>query len=421
MEKLQECQALAHKRNGKCLSEKYTHSRIKMLWECTAGHVWAATMRHIELGYWCPVCITGENNSLASCQQLATSRKGKCLSKEYKNNYTPMLWECSEGHVWQARFNNVKNNNTWCQICQRQKPKRPRKSRRLEPFVGPRKPRTLKKKYTVEDCQRLAAQKGGKYLHNTFDGVSASVQWTCNCGHIWTTSFTNIRRGTWCPYCQGLKKHTILECQELARHKGGQCLESNYVSNNVPMRWQCAKGHMWAVRFCQLTLKGTWCPVCGVEKAKQTNLIRYGSENPFGSREIMQRIKDTNQSKFGVDHPSKNYDIALKIARSVRRTVIKRHWETNEELVCQGSWEAKVVDYLNDKRERYLWQSKCFTLTDGKTYRPDLYLIDRDVWVEIKGYFREKAKAKWLEFLQSNPTAELWDKFKLHSLGIMVR
>ena len=73
----------------------------------------------------------------------------------------------------------------------------------------------------------------------------------------------------------------------------------------------------------------------------------------------------------------------------------------------------------------YLWQPQIFQtpiLTskgNNSTYRPDLFLIDSNTWVEIKGYFRKDAKEKWDWFQSQNPNSELWDKKKLKQMGIL--
>jgi len=52
-------------------------------------------------------------------QELAASKYGKCLSKVYVI-HTKLSWECSQGHAWDAKPNNV-SNGTWCPICSKGK------------------------------------------------------------------------------------------------------------------------------------------------------------------------------------------------------------------------------------------------------------------------------------------------------------
>jgi hypothetical protein len=72
-----------------------------------------------------------------------------------------------------------------------------------------------------------------------------------------------------------------------------------------------------------------------------------------------------------------------------------------------------------------LWQPQVFQTSiltpKGKisTYRPDLFLINENKWIEIKGFFRNDAKAKWDWFQSEHPNSELWDKKKLKEMGIL--
>jgi hypothetical protein len=69
-----------------------------------------------------------------------------------------------------------------------------------------------------------------------------------------------------------------------------------------------------------------------------------------------------------------------------------------------------------------MWHPIRFVLSNGKnTYTPDLYLIERDVYIEIKGAWISDALSKWEEFKEAYPTAELWDRDKLRSIGIKIK
>jgi hypothetical protein len=236
-------------------------------------------------------------------------------------------------------------------------------------------------------------------------------------------------------------KWNLNDCKKYAEDKDGLCLSDVYVNKETKMIWKCSCGYIWEAVWHHIR-HNHWCPKCATNNRKATNIERYGSENPFGSSIVKKRIKDTCISKYGcasatqntdvqrkmkqtmldrygVEHPNQNKEIALRAARKTNKPSIKFHWKTNDELVCQGSWEAKVVDYLNKNQINYLWQPKAFTLSTGKTYRPDLYLEDEDKWVEIKGYFRDDAKAKWDEFISLCPNSELWNVDKLKELNII--
>ena len=159
--------------------------------------------------------------------------------------------------------------------------------------------------------------------------------------------------------------------------------------------------HKWKSTLMN-TDKGRGCPKCGLNKKIVTCRLRYG-----------------------VDYPSQNHEIALKGALSSNNSYVYFHWKTNKRLVCQGTWEAAVVEHLNKQKINFDWQIQ-FKMPNGKFYTPDLYLSDQDLWIEIKGAFRtwspkDDAEQKWNWFHKEHPNSELWDKQKIKMLGLFPR
>ena len=66
--------------------------------------------------------------TIKQMQELAESRGGKFLSNEYINRHTKHLWECAEGHQWEATPGRImdtpKLKGTWCPACYNKKRKR---------------------------------------------------------------------------------------------------------------------------------------------------------------------------------------------------------------------------------------------------------------------------------------------------------
>ena len=106
------------------------------------------------------------------------------------------------------------------------------------------------------------------------------------------------------------------------------------------------------------------------------------------------KLKKTNLERYGVEHNMHSPELALRAARSSNISTIKYHWKTGKELICLASYEAKTVDYFNSNQIDFLWQPQTFKMPDGKTYRPDTYLPDQGIWIEIKGYMRPKSQIK---------------------------
>jgi len=115
------CQKVAEKKGGKCLSKVYKTASAQMKWQCSKGHVWNAKYNNIKTGYWCPYCAGTIKLTIEDCRKVAEERNGKCLSEEYVNIGSHLIWKCSEGHIWNATLAHVKHNKTWCGKCSKGK------------------------------------------------------------------------------------------------------------------------------------------------------------------------------------------------------------------------------------------------------------------------------------------------------------
>eukprot|EP00927_Polykrikos_kofoidii_P031362 TRINITY_DN26989_c0_g1_i1.p1 TRINITY_DN26989_c0_g1~~TRINITY_DN26989_c0_g1_i1.p1 ORF type:complete len:443 (+),score=16.13 TRINITY_DN26989_c0_g1_i1:258-1586(+) len=122
---LNDASELAHSRGGMCLSRSYTNSGTHLRWRCAVGHEWLATLTSIRNNQtWCPRCASCAPLNLGIAHAIAESNGGVCLSEEYVNTRTKLLWRCREGHKWSARLDNVKYGKTWCPECKSGKSQR---------------------------------------------------------------------------------------------------------------------------------------------------------------------------------------------------------------------------------------------------------------------------------------------------------
>lgn len=111
---------VAKERGGKCLSNSYVNSSTKLEWLCKNGHRWKATGRSVKHGSWCSVCAGNLLKTLTDMQALASKRDGKCLSKHYVNVITHLEWECADKHKWFAIPSDIKRGR-WCPECNSKK------------------------------------------------------------------------------------------------------------------------------------------------------------------------------------------------------------------------------------------------------------------------------------------------------------
>lgn len=58
-----------------------------------------------------------EELTLEDLKKAAQFRGGKCLAEEVPDIYTPILWECADGHRFMMSVNTVLQGGHWCPEC----------------------------------------------------------------------------------------------------------------------------------------------------------------------------------------------------------------------------------------------------------------------------------------------------------------
>jgi hypothetical protein len=99
-----------------------------------------------------------------------------------------------------------------------------------------------------------------------------------------------------------------------------------------------------------------------------------------------------------------------RISETVNKKVADGTWHTSlakkmhknyNGVDLHGSWEVAYAKYLDLNNIKWMRCRESFSYVfDGKErkYTPDFYLIETDVYIEIKGYKTEKDVAKWNQF-----------------------
>ena len=190
---LEVMQRLARKRGGKCLSKTYFNNRHPLLWECSRRRRWKAMPMNVKggkrkRGTWCLECYNlrrkfRTSHSLDRMKTQARRRGGLCLSEEYVNSKSKLLWQCEEGHCWRAVPVSVRRGS-WCPVCARTQ------------------------KLTLEEFQALAASRGGRCLSELYINKATPLRWQCALGHRWYAQPGKVKRGTWCAKCANLRRRS---------------------------------------------------------------------------------------------------------------------------------------------------------------------------------------------------------------------
>lgn len=180
---LDDIHELARQRSGECLATQYKRISEPLLFRCEKGHEWKARPLDIKHKHsWCPHCAGVARLSLEIARTVAIEHGGECLSGEYVNSRTPLLWRCEKGHEWRNSLTGVRYRRQWCPYC-----------------AG-------KAKLTIELMRDIAISRGGACLSEAYSNTGTKLMWRCASGHEWMATPDNVKnRGSWCPACARLR------------------------------------------------------------------------------------------------------------------------------------------------------------------------------------------------------------------------
>lgn len=231
-------------KNIKCLSNEYIDSKSKLLWECGLGHEWQSTYQNVfNKNIPCPKCRGRNIYNLELCIETAQNRNGKCLSKKYKGGRNKLKWACENGHIWEASPYVIITQKHWCKKCSFQKLSEDRR-------------------FSIEVAKNIAQERGGKLLSIKYINSGAKLKWKCSKGHIFFKDLEHIKnRDQWCPNCSKRPPIDLKFVKRFAEKRGGKCLSTEYANSETKMLWECSMGHRWEAPFNGMK-SGKWCPRC---------------------------------------------------------------------------------------------------------------------------------------------------------------
>ena len=200
---------------------------------------------------------------------------------------------------------------------------------------------------------------------------------------------------------------------------------------------------------------------------RQTNLERYGNEEPNNTTEIKEKKSNTNLKRYGFPNTFQVPELKKKSEQSMlerhgsrhnwsgearkngcEKTMIKRYGFPNpfqvpqfqekinetrkrnqkdnklvyKNIVMRSSWEIKYAQYLDENNIKWEYESKIFRLDKlNKSYIPDFYLPKTNEYIEIKGYMRPEAQEKINQFKNQYNEVKLTILFEqdLKQLGVL--
>jgi len=174
--------------------------------------------------------------------------------------------------------------------------------------------------------------------------------------------------------------------------KNKHCLCGKLISNYAKQCGSCRS------RIRKGKLNSNWKNNSSIKHCKCGSKISFYSKQCWKC--FLRGYKGKNHHRFGKINHSK--------------------WEKYGKIFMRSSWEIAYAKYLDKKGIKWLYEPKTFNLGE-MTYTPDFYLPEKDLYIEIKGYWRADAKVKFKLFKKqyTNFKIKVLNKNKLKQLKII--
>jgi hypothetical protein len=352
---------IAESKGGKLLSTEYVNSQSKLLWQCANKHQWFAIANQVKHRSWCKECtkvITAKKRRtpIEFFKEYAISKGGICLTDEYQNQKTRLIFQCSQKHQWTTAGSSLKSKNTWCPYC-----------------ASPSLADTPKlKQQRLLELQKSAKERGGKLLSTEYINTKTKYKFQCAGGHTWATSIDVIRGGSWCKKCatkivSDSQKDDLQTFVDIAISKGGKCLSTEYINATHKLLFECAEGHQWLGRPQGIKTRGTWCRKC------------YGT-----AKSDIEEMKSIATARGGSCLSSEYITDAVKLKWQCCEGHI---WEASPNNIKHDKWCPTCSEGLGERICRLFFQ-RYFGFHFIKV-RPDWLRNSKGFLLELDGYSKE--------------------------------
>lgn len=109
---------IARSKGGDCLSTVYLGHVYPLIFTCSNGHQWEARPNDIKRGSWCAICSKagGKRKTIEELRDMFSDIGIRCISERYSNSKEKYLWECDYGHQFNSRYDYLKERR-YCFIC----------------------------------------------------------------------------------------------------------------------------------------------------------------------------------------------------------------------------------------------------------------------------------------------------------------
>lgn len=355
---LDDCKEAAKKLNGRCLEATYKNTTTKMLWVCERGHEFKTIFKTVKIGHWCPECAGNKKIPHDTVRDTIKKLGGELLS-EYRNCDSPLDIRCNiDNHVWHPNWTSIKNGH-WCPKC--------------AGFLV----------ITPEFITSFIESRDG-YVVDISNHRNAKSKITMQCskdGHQWTTDWSCLKQGTWCPKCAKKVIRTRDEYIAIINDKGGTVLDFPHNHNSqTKIKIRCDKdGYIWTTSCARLTINKSWCPKC----AKKVR-IPFSEVRDFVSRKGGMVLSADDCLKTNSDKLDVRCENGHEWSISYGNLIYNNRWCPKcVKLISQKKLQGIIEDILGTKA---ISNYKGFDwLRDKRNLEIDIWFPDIKLAIEYDG------------------------------------
>jgi Probable Zinc-ribbon domain len=229
-------------------------SNRKLDWQCSLGHVYAATVvNRTRANSGCPYCANrkvyrGFNDLATTHPDIAAEAYEFDPTQVLAGSALVVTWQCAASHTYEQSLVKRTARNYGCPYCSGAKV-----------LTGFNDLETL----FVE----LAAQAYGWDPKEFTSGSGRKLHWKCTSNHIWSAAIKDRVKGHGCPICSnrrilaGFNDLATLN-PEVATQAHGWDPSEVGVESKRKVEWRCSEGHVWLAAPVHRVRHGQGCAVC---------------------------------------------------------------------------------------------------------------------------------------------------------------
>jgi len=194
---LEKLRQKAAERGGKCLATTWLGSETKLPFKCAKGHNFSSLPFDILNGHWCLKCSGKAVIGIEGVQKFVKIYGAKCISQDYKNVASLLLFECKNGSRFEDSYANVKARKIFCR-CE--------KCLSDSPLPNGYHNR---KSLGIEAMKNLAQSYHGRCLSQRYVNGASYLSWECQYGFNFEATYHQIIARKWFCSCSNCRKKSI--------------------------------------------------------------------------------------------------------------------------------------------------------------------------------------------------------------------